>query len=118
MLINYSNFSQGDLIIVEMHFSNQEESKLRPALVISSNDHNQHSEDIIVLKISSKARLRPFSVPLTQRDLSTGQLLLESVVLADFPVVILKTKVIKKIGVVNPKIISQVKEKLKLVFGI
>lgn len=118
MQINYSNFKQGDLLIADVRFSNQEGSKIRPLLVISANDLNVHSEDMITLKVTSQLKLRPFDVALTNADLTLGELKSNSAIKADYPFVVIKARVIKKIGAVNPKIILQVKEKLKLVFGI
>ena len=116
MLTNYSNFKQGDIVIVEMRFSNNEESKVRPALVISSDNYNANGGDIILLKVTSQSTERPFNVRLTQRDLTAGTLNFDSIVKADFPIVVTKERVLKTIGKVNPKIVQQAKEKLKQIF--
>ncbi len=118
MQINYSNFKQGDVLIVDVRFSNQDGSKIRPVLVISSNELSELGEDIITLKITSQLSARPFNVIITNADLVMGELRSESAIKADFPFVITKDRVIKRIGAVNPKVISKIKEKLKLVFGI
>ncbi len=118
MRINYSNFKQGDLVIIDARFSNQEESKIRPALVISSHELNEVGEDIITLKVTSQLKPRPFDITLTNNNLVAGELRSNSVIRGGFPIVVAKNRVIKKIGSVNPKIISQVKEKLRLVFEI
>ncbi len=116
MQINYSNFKQGDVVIVEMRFSNNEDSKLRPALVISSTEYNQHGEDMVLLKITSQTKNRPFDVSLSQADLINGHLNIDSVIKADFPVVIAKNLVLKTIATVNTKKVDETKEKLKQVF--
>ncbi len=113
---NYSGFKQGDVVVVEVRFSNDEAAKLRPALVISSTNYNQNSQDIIVLKITSKIKNRPFELTLTQNDLTQGRLNVESTIKADFPVVIVKERVEKKIAEVNKEKIQETKEKLKQIF--
>ncbi|MFH0714067.1 MAG: type II toxin-antitoxin system PemK/MazF family toxin [Candidatus Micrarchaeota archaeon] len=110
---NYSSFKQGDIVIMKMQFSTFEEAKIRPALVISSNTYNQHGEDIILLKITSHGKDRPYSVPIAQNDLVSGTLNLDSFVKADFPITVKKDKLFKTIGKVSPKIVQQTKEKLK-----
>ena len=116
MQINYSSFKQGDVVIAEIRFSNNEESKIRPALVISSTNYNQQSGDIVLLKITSKTKNWPFDVSLTQIDLTTGQLNMDSVIKSDFPVVIAKNRIIKTIATINGKKVQETKEKIKQVF--
>lgn len=118
MQTNYSSFKQGDLVIVDMHFSNLGESKVRPALVISSTEYNQRGQDIIVLKITSNVKPRPFSVLLSQRDLASGSLKLESAIRADFPIAVEKSRITAKIAAVKPEVITEVKRNLKRVLEI
>ncbi|HNV01571.1 MAG TPA: type II toxin-antitoxin system PemK/MazF family toxin [archaeon] len=107
-----SNFNQGEIIIAPIPFSNLVQAKLRPALVISSKKYNNKSEDIIVLKITSKGNEYPFDIALKTKDLDLGELNSESIIQADFPVVLEKQSIIKSIAKINQKKLEEVKQKI------
>jgi len=44
---------KGDLILVPFPFSDQSGRKVRPVIVISNNNFNKHSEDLIVVGVTS-----------------------------------------------------------------
>ena len=47
-------FERGDVVLVPFPFSDQSTSKKRPAVIISSNRHNELSSDVIIMAITSK----------------------------------------------------------------
>jgi mRNA interferase MazF len=107
-----SNFEQGEIITAPIPFSNQVEVKLRPALVISPKKYNNKSEDIIVLKITSKGKDYPYDINLYKKDLKKGELYSESVIQVDFPVVIEIQSVVTSIGKISENKLLEVKQKL------
>ena len=66
-----------------------------------------------MLKITSKGNDYPFDVELKEKDLSSGKLKHESVIQADFPVVIEKRSVSEKIGKISSQKLKEVKQKIK-----
>ena len=106
-------FEQGEIIIAPIPFSTQLTGKIRPALVISKKEYNNKSEDIIVLKVTSKGKDYPFDIELKEKDLSSGKLKYESVIQADFPVVIEKRSVSQSIGKISSQKLKEVKQKIK-----
>ncbi len=48
------SFNRGDVVLVPFPFTNLTTQKHRPALVISSNDFNSYSLDVILLGITSQ----------------------------------------------------------------
>jgi mRNA interferase MazF len=64
---------QGSVILVDLSYSDQVGSKLRPALVVSNTKNNHISRDIVVVKITSK-KPKFWGVRLHNKDLSTGSL--------------------------------------------
>ncbi|MBI4044673.1 MAG: type II toxin-antitoxin system PemK/MazF family toxin [Candidatus Diapherotrites archaeon] len=111
--MNSSNFEQGEIVVAPIPFSTHTSGKIRPTLVISKKEYNNKSEDIIVLKITSKVKDYPFDIDLKENNLISGTLKQESVIQADFPVVIEKTSVSQKIGKISEQKLKEVKQKLK-----
>lgn len=109
-------FEPGDIVVADIIFSSQTGAKLRPALVVSSKRYNSRSDDAVVLKITSKSKDYPFDVSISQQDLAEGALKMESVIQADFPVVIDQSLVKQKIGEVNAQTLARVKAKMKELF--
>lgn len=50
-----TTYKRGDVIPVPFPFSNQTATKKRPAVVISSSLHNEKSNDVVILPVTSKA---------------------------------------------------------------
>ena len=111
--MNSLSFEQGEIVIAPIPFSTYSAGKIRPALVISRKEYNNKTEDLIVLKITSKGNDYPFDVELKEKDLSSGKLKHESVIQADFPVVIEKRSVSEKIGKISSQKLKEVKQKIK-----
>jgi len=116
--MNSLSFEQGEIVIAPIPFSNQFSAKIRPALVISKKDYNNKSEDIIVLKITSKGKNYPFDIELKEKDLTVGKLTYESVIQADFPVVIEKKSIVQSIGKISKQKLKEVKQKIKELYGL
>ena len=116
--MNSSSFEQGAIVIAPIPFSTYSTGKIRPALVISKKGYNNKSEDIIALKITSKGKDYPFDVELLEKDLSFGKLRYESVIQADFPVVIEKRSVSQNIGEISSQKLKEVKQKIKELYGL
>ncbi|MFH1588206.1 MAG: type II toxin-antitoxin system PemK/MazF family toxin [Candidatus Diapherotrites archaeon] len=113
-----SSFEQGEIVIAPIPFSNLIEAKIRPALIISNREYNKSSEDIIVLKITSKVKDYPFDIELNEKDISEGTLKEESVIQTDFPVVIEKRSIAKPVGKITKQKLNEVKEKIKELYSI
>lgn len=47
------NYKPGDIILVEVIFSEKNESKKRPALILSTEDYNKNRKDVIIAAITS-----------------------------------------------------------------
>jgi mRNA interferase MazF len=110
--MNSLSFEQGDIVVAPIPFSNLVQVKVRPVLVISGKKFNSSSDDLIVLKITSKEKNYPFDVPLNAVDLDKGKLTQESTIMTDFPIVIEKINIQQTIGKITSQKLSEVKEKI------
>ena len=111
-------FEQGDVVLLELPFTNYLGSKLRPVLVVSSNELNSLGDDLIVLKITSKTHFREFQVELTQDDLLEGKLKKKSYIDCSSVFTVEKSLVIKRIAKLTPEKLQEVKSTLKRTFDI
>ncbi len=114
--MNYSNFKFGDILLLELPFTDLVGRKLRPVLVISSENFNRISQDVIVLKITSSQQFEGYEVKLTQHDLIEGKLKKESYVHCHTVFTVEKNLIIKKIAEINEEKKDEVKEKLSKIF--
>ncbi len=59
---SFSSYKEGDLAILELPFTDLIGKKLRPVLILSSEELNHISADLIVAKISSSQQLPDFEL--------------------------------------------------------
>jgi mRNA interferase MazF len=48
------NYKRGDVVLVPFPFSDQTTIKKRPAVIISSNEYNDNSSDVIIIAVTSQ----------------------------------------------------------------
>ena len=66
--------NQRDLLLVPFPFSDQSDKKVRPVIVISNNNFNSHSEDVIVVGLTSNISKDRYTVDLNLNDLEEGRI--------------------------------------------
>jgi mRNA interferase MazF len=94
---------QQEIAWVKIPFSDFSETKLRPALIVSNNDYNSKSDDIIVCAITSNVQKAEFSVQLNQKDLVTGNLPIESRIKTDKIMQINKKLIVRTFAKISEK---------------
>ncbi|MDD1685888.1 type II toxin-antitoxin system PemK/MazF family toxin [Methanoregula sp.] len=94
--------AQGSVVLVDFTYSNQVQSKVRPALVMSNSRYNTSSRDVIVMKITSR-KPKIMAVGLTNDDLLAGSLDHPSFIQVDGIYALEKTLICNTIGVVRPE---------------
>ncbi|WP_218971025.1 type II toxin-antitoxin system PemK/MazF family toxin [Alkalihalobacterium bogoriense] len=88
---------QGDIVLIPVPFSDLSNRKQRPVLIISNDDYNQMTEDILVVAITSQLKKLDYSVVIKQKDLDEGALKVTSAVRADKSLYTFKRNYPKKI---------------------
>ncbi|VVB87530.1 PemK-like, MazF-like toxin of type II toxin-antitoxin system [uncultured archaeon] len=68
---------QGSIVRVDFSYSNLQETKYRPALVISSSEYNENSVDVVVLRVTSRGRNGAWASEILRDDLVEGTLDIE-----------------------------------------
>ncbi|MCE4610285.1 MAG: type II toxin-antitoxin system PemK/MazF family toxin [Desulfurococcales archaeon] len=111
---NSSKYKQGDIVVLELPFTDLLGSKLRPVLVLNAVDLG---DDIIVAKITSSPGL--YRIPITQSDLTIGRLKKEpSYVDCSSIFTVEKKLVVKIVGRLAEEALLKVKKELDSILGL
>ena len=94
---------QQDLVWVKLPFSNLEESKVRPAVIVSNNDYNNRSQDVVVCAITSNLEQKLYSIIIDNKNLSKGKLPIKSRIRADKIMQIEKNLIISAFAQIDNK---------------
>jgi mRNA interferase MazF len=98
-LMGYGNsalkVNQRDIVLINFPFSDLSGAKVRPALVLSNNKYNAESLDAVVLALTSNLSRLDYSVLVTNSDLESGRLPVDSAIRVDKPFSVLRGKVLK-----------------------
>ncbi len=106
------NVRQQDIIWVKFPYSNMNEAKFRPALVVSNDSYNGKHSDIIVCAITSNLDKQEFCVFIDNSDLISGRLPMKSKVRADKIMPIENTLAVKSFARLNNSTFDLVTEKI------
>src|SRR3989344_4546802 len=94
-------FKQKDILIVPFPYTDFSSVKQRQVLVLSKDEYNLNTEDIIVCGITSNLKDAKHSILIDNKDLIEGNIPLTSRVKIDKIITLNKSLVKKKIGSIN-----------------
>jgi len=103
---------QRDLLLVPFPFSDQSGKKVRPVIVISNNEFNEYSEDIIVVGVTSNISKDKYAINLTSEGLDEGKLSASCCIKVENILKLDKELIIKKIGKINKNMLREIIYKL------
>lgn len=112
---------RGDIVLVKFPFTDLTATKVRPALVISSDKYNQNSNDILFMLITSKTDnlfMEDLLVDSTHPEFPGTGLKRSSLFKIDRIVILCKTIATRKLGEAGPKIMNEVSLRLKKVLSL
>jgi len=107
-----SLINQRDMLLVPFPFSDQSGKKVRPVIVLSNNDFNTNSEDIIVVGITSNIIKDKYSLNFSNNDLDEGKLVTKCLIKVESILKIDQDLAIKKIGKIKEQNLQLIKNKL------
>ena len=111
-----TTYSQGDIVLVPFPFTDLSGNKQRPVLVISNDEYNEASLDLVTCAITSHWRDLRYGVSIAQENLQEGTIPLASQVLTAKIFTIEKTLVRKNQARLDAKTLSEVKRQLRMLF--
>ena len=103
---------QRDLLLVPFPFSDQSGKKARPVIVISNNEFNKYSEDIIVIGVTSNISKDKYTVNLSNNNLDEGSLSISCYIKVENILKLDRELIIKKIGKINKNTLKEITSKL------
>ena len=104
--------NQQNLVLMKFPFSNQEESKIRPGIIISNNEYNDKKQDVLVCAITSNLTYEEYSILIENKDLLNGSILIKSKIRADKILLIEKKLIIKVLAKLNDEVFDSLVEKI------
>lgn len=112
-----TELESGAVVLVDFTFSNHQQSKRRPALVVSNSLNNRKSRDVIVMKITSKEPRR-WGVTVTNEDLVMGSLDCVSFVQVDAIYALEKTIIREVIGILSQEKMQEIHTQIAELFDL
>lgn len=102
---------QGDMLLVPFPFSDQSGRKVRPIIVLSNKEFNEHSQDIIAVGVTSNISKDRYATKLDNKDLEEGKLITNCMVKVENILKLDRYLIIKKIGKIKK---SKTKEIIRI----
>lgn len=107
-------FRHGDVVLVDFPFVDREGSKLRPALVVSSEKyHKERPQDVIVAVISSQLQKYNNATDFHLQDWQEAGISNASVVRCTL-ITILNSRIDRKIGSLSNRDLHEIAKRLRL----
>ena len=105
-----SIISQRDIILLNFPFSNLNQSKVRPVIVLSNNRYNKKSNNAIVVPLTSNLKQTDHYTLITTDDLEKGYLVTDSMAKVDRIFSIDKQLVRTNIGRINKPTLLKIQD--------
>ena len=105
-------YEQGEIVLAPFPFTDLSTVKQRPLLIISNNNYNNKTEDLVTCGITSNPKDTDFSILIDDKDLTTGQLPIASRIKVDKLFTLSKNIIKKKIRKVKENIFNEGKKEL------
>jgi mRNA interferase MazF len=109
---------QGDIVLIPIPFTDLSSQKRRPVIIISNNDYNQRTTDIVVIAMTSNPIPVDYSFTITSSDLDRGVLNRPGKVRVDKIYTLSQSIVVKTFGRVNSAILERIRQTLQNLIAI
>ena len=104
---------QGDIVLIPIPFTDLSSQKRRPVIVISNNDYNRKTEDVVVVAMTSNPESTDYSFSISSSDLINGKLNRPSKVRVDKLYTMSQSIIVKTFGRVDVRILQGVRSTLQ-----
>ena len=107
---------QRNIVLTPFPFSDQSGNKVRPALILSNDQFNEKSEDVIVCGLTSNIKDSKYSIIIDQKDIEDGKLYEKSSIKVENLAKIKKSIIIKSFARLEKKRFKEAIKKLEELF--
>ena len=101
-------YRRGDIILIPIPFTDLKATKVRPVVVISNDQYNGETSDVLVSAITSNLSDKKYSIHIGNSDLKEGALIKPSLIRADKIYSLNSSIVKKKIGRCNAEVLEMI----------
>ena len=101
---------QGEIILIPIPFTDLSSQKRRPVIVISNNEYNRKTSDIVVVAMTSNPAPVTYGFTITSADLLRGKLKRPSKVRVDKVYTLSQSIVVKRFGQVNENVLDRIRK--------
>ncbi|MBW3541796.1 MAG: type II toxin-antitoxin system PemK/MazF family toxin [Planctomycetes bacterium] len=108
---------QGEIVLVPVPFTDLSSHKKRPVIVLSNNEWNRQTPDVIVVAMTSQPIRSKYSLRITNSDLSAGHLNRPGTVRVDKVYTLAQAIVLRSFGRVKKRVLSRIRTLLRELFS-
>jgi mRNA interferase MazF len=102
--------SQGEIVLVPVPFTDLSSTRRRPVIVISNDQYQVDTPDMVVVAMTSNPVLTPHSFMITSADLVSGTLNHPGRVRVDKIYTLAQSIVVRHFGKVNDATLNQIRQ--------
>ena len=103
---------QGDILLIPIPFTDLSSRKRRPVIVISNDQYNRKTNDIVVVAMTSNPQVTDYSLSITSSDLVEGALNRPGKIRVDKIYTLSQAIVARTFGQVDDKTLSRIRRRL------
>jgi mRNA interferase MazF len=103
---------QGDILLIPVPFTDLSSQKRRPVIVISNDQYNRKTSDIVVVAMTSNPQVTDYSLSITSSDLVEGALNRPGKIRVDKIYTLSQTIVVRTFGQVDDRTLSRIRRRL------
>jgi mRNA interferase MazF len=106
-------YEQSDIVLVPVPFTDLSSQRRWPVIIISNNDYNQKTNDLVVVAMTSNPVEVDYSFTITSSDLVQGQLNRPGKVRVDKIYTLSQSIIVKKFGQVDINVLNKIRHLLQ-----
>lgn len=108
---------QGDILLIPIPFTDLSSQKRRPVIVISNDQYNRKTNDIIVVAMTSNPQVTDYTLSITSSDRVEGALNRPGKIHVDKIYTLSQTIVARTFGQVDYKTLNRIRRRLVNLVG-
>jgi mRNA interferase MazF len=103
---------QGDILLIPIPFTDLSSKKRRPVIVISNDQYNRKTSDVIVVAMTSNPQVTDYSLSINSSDLVEGALNRPGKIRVDKIYTLSQTIVVRTFGQVDDRTLGRIRRRL------